>query len=81
MILQTGQWFPVTTGPPVSKFDMASQTVGLMYPSQKSMEQSMAKEEERIKLQQSMSDKKPVILPVSPGKGTWYKFLDIQQEV
>ena len=63
------QWMPVGVPDPVQKFDIGTQTVGIHYPSEKSMSQAQQKSEEKERLMNSMSDKKPVLTAISPGKG------------
>ena len=63
------QWLPVGVTTPVPKYDVCTQTVGLMYPSERSLAQKKEKDEQQQALMSYMSDKKPVLTAVSPGKG------------
>uniref|UniRef100_A0A5F9CVN1 Double zinc ribbon and ankyrin repeat domains 1 n=1 Tax=Oryctolagus cuniculus TaxID=9986 RepID=A0A5F9CVN1_RABIT len=59
-----------------SKKDVGTQTVGLFYPSSKLLAK---KEQELASLQQTqekMSDHKPLLTAVSPGRGYWRKQVD-----
>lgn len=70
------QWLPVAVRNPTPKYDVCTQTVGLFYPSNKGLEKNREVEEEKLRLVREMSDKKPVLTAVSPGKGYWRKQID-----
>ncbi|XP_002740895.1 double zinc ribbon and ankyrin repeat-containing protein 1-like [Saccoglossus kowalevskii] len=65
-------WLPVAT--PVSmipKKGVATQTTGLFYPSNKDLQKKGEMEETMRQVQEAMSDRKPPLSAVSPGKGYW----------
>ncbi|XP_067845348.1 double zinc ribbon and ankyrin repeat-containing protein 1 isoform X2 [Heptranchias perlo] len=74
-------WQPLTIPlpklrPESNKEDVGTQTVGLFYPSCKVLE----KKEKEIMCQQAkqqkMSDRRPLLTAISPGRGYWRKQLD-----
>ncbi|WAR19911.1 DZAN1-like protein [Mya arenaria] len=70
------QWLPVSTplgAPPRPSLTVATQTVGLFYPSTRGLEKEKAKEEEKIAYERQMRDRRPLLTAVSPGKGYWRK--------
>ncbi|KAL4237708.1 metal ion binding [Mactra antiquata] len=70
------QWLPVSTplgAPPKPSSTVATQTVGLFYPSTRGMEKEKEKEDEKIAYEKQMRDRKPLLTAVSPGKGYWRK--------
>ena len=71
LLLKNGepQWLPVGLSTPIPKYDVSTQTVGIVYPSEKSLSQQREKDEQQKALMTYMSDKKPVMTAVSPGKG------------
>lgn len=50
---------------------VATQTVGLFYPSEREMKKRMAAEDEKIAMEKQMRDRKPLLTAVSPGRGQW----------
>ncbi|XP_006723647.1 double zinc ribbon and ankyrin repeat-containing protein 1 isoform X11 [Homo sapiens] len=59
-----------------TKRDIGTQTVGLFYPSGKLLakkEQELASQKQR---QEKMSDHKPLLTAISPGRGYWRRQLD-----
>ena len=62
---------PIGLNNPVPKYDVSTQTVGILYPSEKSLSQARDKEEAQQAKLNYMSDKKPVLTAISPGKGLW----------
>ncbi|XP_053315833.1 double zinc ribbon and ankyrin repeat-containing protein 1 [Spea bombifrons] len=74
-------WQPVTLTLPKArldseKMDRGTQTVGLFYPSSKLMEKKeMELLSERDK-KEKMSDRKPLVTAISPGRGFWRQQLD-----
>ncbi|KAL8586295.1 hypothetical protein ACOMHN_058675 [Nucella lapillus] len=61
--------------PPTTK-SVASQTVGLFFPSQRKIDQ-MAKEiEDKVTYEKQMRDRRPLMTAVSPGKGYWRRQVD-----
>lgn len=70
------QWLPVSSPlgvPPKPSNTIATQTVGLFYPSTRGMEREKEKEEEKLAYEKQMRDRKPLLTAVSPGKGYWRK--------
>ena len=61
---------PIGLSNPVPKYDVSTQTVGILYPSEKSLSQAREKEESQQAQLNYMSDKKPVLTAISPGKGS-----------
>ncbi|XP_078590947.1 double zinc ribbon and ankyrin repeat-containing protein 1-like isoform X8 [Branchiostoma floridae x Branchiostoma japonicum] len=55
---------------------VATQTVGLFYPSFREMQQREMREAEEREKVEKMSDKRPPVSAVSPGKGYWRKQID-----
>ncbi|XP_078671575.1 double zinc ribbon and ankyrin repeat-containing protein 1-like isoform X5 [Branchiostoma floridae x Branchiostoma belcheri] len=55
---------------------VATQTVGLFYPSFREMQQREAREAGEREKAERMSDKRPPVSAVSPGKGYWRKQID-----
>ncbi|XP_058535474.1 double zinc ribbon and ankyrin repeat-containing protein 1 [Ochotona princeps] len=73
-------WLPLSVPAPApdagTKKDMGTQTVGLFYPSGKLLankERELASEKLR---QEKMSDRRPLLTAVSPGRGYWRKQVD-----
>ncbi|XP_061415417.1 double zinc ribbon and ankyrin repeat-containing protein 1 isoform X1 [Lethenteron reissneri] len=56
--------------------DQATQTVGLFYPSGRGLEQKVQEVSSKRVQQDRMSDRRPPITAVSPGKGYWRKQID-----
>jgi hypothetical protein len=48
---------------------VASQTVGLFYPSQRKIEQLEKELEDKSTYEKQMRDRRPLLTAVSPGKG------------
>ena len=68
------QWLPVSSPlgmPPKPSNTMATQTVGLFYPSTRGMEKEKAKEEDKMAFEKQMRDRRPLLTAVSPGKGMY----------
>ena len=64
------QWLPVTLPTtPTPKYDVATQTVGLFYPSQKEMSAKNQEEEDKLAIEKQMRDRKPLMTAISPGRG------------
>jgi hypothetical protein len=67
---QPAQWMPVTLPTaPTPKYDMATQTVGLYYPSQREIDAKNQEEEDKLAIEKQMRDRKPLMTAVSPGRG------------
>ncbi|XP_040837117.1 double zinc ribbon and ankyrin repeat-containing protein 1 isoform X2 [Ochotona curzoniae] len=73
-------WLPLSVPTPApdagTKKDMGTQTVGLFYPSGKLLankERELASEKLR---QEKMSDRRPLLTAISPGRGYWRKQVD-----
>ena len=54
---------------PVAKCDMATQTVGLFFPSQKDIERKIETDANTNALEQQIRDRRPPITAISPGRG------------
>ena len=50
---------------------VASQTVGLFFPSQKKIDQMEKDFEEKLAFEKQMRDRRPMLTAVSPGKGNY----------
>ena len=48
---------------------VATQTVGLFYPSQRQIDKSKEQEEEKVAFEKQMRDRRPLLTAVSPGRG------------
>ena len=48
---------------------VSTQTVGLFYPSQRQIDRSKEKEEEKLAFEKQMRDRRPLLTAVSPGRG------------
>ncbi|MEE6519789.1 hypothetical protein FKM82_017529 [Ascaphus truei] len=74
-------WQPLSVSLPnprldTNKMEKGTQTVGLFYPSSKLIEKKemdMLSEKDR---REKMSDRKPLVTAISPGRGYWRKQLD-----
>ena len=55
--------------PPKPCNTIATQTVGLFYPSTRGMEKEKEKEDEKLAYEKQMRDRRPLLTAVSPGKG------------
>ncbi|XP_005992979.1 double zinc ribbon and ankyrin repeat-containing protein 1 [Latimeria chalumnae] len=75
-------WQPLTLPLPkpnvdvAEKADQGTQTVGLFYPSSKVLEKKELVHLSEKEKQEKMSDRKPLLTAVSPGRGYWRKQLD-----
>jgi ribosomal protein L16 Arg81 hydroxylase len=54
---------------PVAKCDMATQTVGLFYPSQKDIQRKQDTDANATALEQQIRDRRPPLTAISPGRG------------
>jgi len=67
---KAAQWVPVSTNSFQLRTDVATQTVGLFYPSQRQMSQKNDEIEQKLNAVKEMYERRPVVLTaVSPGKG------------
>jgi len=67
---KAAQWVPVSTNSLQLRTDVATQTVGLFYPSQRQMNQKNDEMEQKLNAVKEMYERRPVVLTaVSPGKG------------
>ena len=65
------QWLPISLpANPIPKCDMATQTVGLFFPSQKDINRKQLEEEEKLAIEKQIRDRKPLTTTISPGRGT-----------
>ncbi|XP_012946393.1 double zinc ribbon and ankyrin repeat-containing protein 1 [Aplysia californica] len=55
---------------------VATQTVGLFYPSQRQIDKSKEQEEEKMAFEKQMRDRRPLLTAVSPGRGYWRKQIE-----
>ncbi|XP_053567971.1 double zinc ribbon and ankyrin repeat-containing protein 1 [Bombina bombina] len=74
-------WQPLTVSLPeprlnIDKNDKGTQTVGLFYPSGKLIEKKEIELLSEREKKEKMSDRKPVVTAISPGRGFWRKQLD-----
>ena len=60
--------------PEPEKIAVGTQTAGLFFPSNKKLEQQDKGYGDQKAIMESMSDKKPVLTAISPGKGKLYIF-------
>uniref|UniRef100_A0A671N174 Double zinc ribbon and ankyrin repeat-containing protein 1 n=1 Tax=Sinocyclocheilus anshuiensis TaxID=1608454 RepID=A0A671N174_9TELE len=69
-----------TTVPPAAGLrmcaDAQTQTVGLFFPSSSELKKRSQQREAELSRQEQMSDRKPLLTAVSPGRGYWRKQLD-----
>uniref|UniRef100_A0A672N4K3 Double zinc ribbon and ankyrin repeat domains 1 n=1 Tax=Sinocyclocheilus grahami TaxID=75366 RepID=A0A672N4K3_SINGR len=69
-----------TTVPPAAGLrmcaDAQTQTVGLFFPSSSELKKQSQQREAELSRQEQMSDRKPLLTAVSPGRGYWRKQLD-----
>ncbi|XP_067270962.1 double zinc ribbon and ankyrin repeat-containing protein 1 isoform X1 [Pseudorasbora parva] len=79
----TWQAVPVpesTTVPPAGGLrmcaDAQTQTVGLFFPSNTELKKRSQQREAELSRQEQMSDRKPLLTAISPGRGFWRKQLD-----
>ncbi|XP_076841146.1 double zinc ribbon and ankyrin repeat-containing protein 1 [Brachyhypopomus gauderio] len=59
-----------------TRVDVQTQTVGLFYPSGAELQRRSQKKELELSRQEKMSDRKPLLTAISPGRGFWRKQLD-----
>ncbi|XP_037390429.1 double zinc ribbon and ankyrin repeat-containing protein 1 isoform X2 [Pygocentrus nattereri] len=80
-------WQPVSTSAPSSGVDVSpvspamrvdaqTQTTGLFYPSSTELQRRGQQREVELSRQEKMSDRKPLLTAISPGRGFWRKQLD-----
>lgn len=70
-------WVPMSMPKPEpEKVTQSTQTVGLFYPSNKSLTKKEKEQEEQRMQVEAMSDRKPVLTAISPGKGYWRQQMD-----
>ncbi|CAD5118152.1 DgyrCDS6888 [Dimorphilus gyrociliatus] len=73
----SAQWMPVALPTNLAhKNTIATQTVGLFYPSEKELLKKQKEELEKLVIEKNMRDKNPVLTAVSPGRGYWRKQMD-----
>ncbi|XP_051979560.1 double zinc ribbon and ankyrin repeat-containing protein 1 [Xyrauchen texanus] len=56
--------------------DAQTQTVGLFFPSSTELKKRSQQREAELSRQEQMSDRKPLLTAISPGRGFWRKQLD-----
>ncbi|KAM4770741.1 double zinc ribbon and ankyrin repeat-containing protein 1 [Rhinophrynus dorsalis] len=74
-------WQPLTVSLPrpqidIDKMDKGTQTVGLFYPSGKLMEKKEMELVMEKEKKEKMSDRKPLVTAISPGRGYWRQQID-----
>ncbi|NXN46162.1 DZAN1 protein, partial [Rhinoptilus africanus] len=75
-------WHPLPISVPTSQAelkereDKGTQTIGLFYPSSKMLEKKHLELISQTEKLEKMSDHKPLLTAISPGKGYWRKQLD-----
>ncbi|KAM9317195.1 double zinc ribbon and ankyrin repeat-containing protein 1 [Gastrophryne carolinensis] len=74
-------WQPLSVSLPNPKLDVekvarGTQTVGLFYPSSKLMEKKELELLSEKEKRENMSDRKPLLTAISPGRGYWRQQLD-----
>ncbi|TRY62374.1 hypothetical protein DNTS_006566 [Danionella cerebrum] len=71
---------PCPSEPPVVSLrttsDAQTQTVGLFFPSSTEIKRRSQQKEAEISRQEQMSDRKPLLTAISPGRGFWRKQVD-----
>ncbi|XP_039594717.1 double zinc ribbon and ankyrin repeat-containing protein 1 isoform X1 [Polypterus senegalus] len=78
----TGNWQPLTIqlpdpkGGQTKKVSQQTQTVGLFYPSCKTLEKREDEVVQQKEKLEQMSDRKPLLTAISPGRGYWRKQVD-----
>ncbi|KAI2650309.1 Double zinc ribbon and ankyrin repeat-containing protein 1 [Labeo rohita] len=69
-----------TTVPPATRLrmcaDAQTQTAGLFFPSSTELKKRSQQREAELSRQEQMSDRKPLLTAISPGRGYWRKQLD-----
>ncbi|XP_077166030.1 double zinc ribbon and ankyrin repeat-containing protein 1 isoform X1 [Paroedura picta] len=68
--------WPTSKPDPFRRKDQGTQTVGLFYPSGKFLEKRECELVSQKEKQQKMSDRRPLLTAISPGRGYWRKQLD-----
>ena len=70
---QTGnaQWSPLSfpLNANIPKTSVATQTVGLFYPSQRDIEKQKHADEVKLETERQMRDRNPPLTAISPGRG------------
>uniref|UniRef100_A0A8C3SB10 Double zinc ribbon and ankyrin repeat-containing protein 1 n=1 Tax=Chelydra serpentina TaxID=8475 RepID=A0A8C3SB10_CHESE len=75
-------WDPLVVSLPKSRLDITerkdkgTQTIGLFYPSSTLLEKKELELLSQKEKQEKMSDRKPLLTAISPGRGYWRKQLD-----
>uniref|UniRef100_A0A673KR74 Double zinc ribbon and ankyrin repeat-containing protein 1 n=1 Tax=Sinocyclocheilus rhinocerous TaxID=307959 RepID=A0A673KR74_9TELE len=62
--------------PEADQVQYTTQTVGLFFPSSSELKKRSQQREAELSRQEQMSDRKPLLTAVSPGRGYWRKQLD-----
>ncbi|XP_022521113.2 double zinc ribbon and ankyrin repeat-containing protein 1 [Astyanax mexicanus] len=66
----------VAAGSVAEHLDAQTQTTGIFYPSTTDLQRRSQRREEELNRQEKMSDRKPLLTAISPGRGYWRKQLD-----
>ncbi|KAG5855507.1 hypothetical protein ANANG_G00049770 [Anguilla anguilla] len=75
-------WQPVPQAPPLApapatpRSDQQTQTVGLFYPSGAELHKKGQQVALELSQKEQMRDRRPLLTPISPGRGYWRKQLD-----
>lgn len=73
------QWLPMSRGHvPMSRsmHSVATQTVGIFYPSQREMQKREEEAAEKAAFEKQMRDRQPLMTAISPGRGYWRKQIE-----
>lgn len=73
------QWLPMSRNHnPMSRLmnSVATQTVGLFYPSQREIRKKEEEESEKAAFEKQMRDRQPLLTAISPGRGYWRKQIE-----
>ncbi|XP_066479543.1 double zinc ribbon and ankyrin repeat-containing protein 1 isoform X4 [Tiliqua scincoides] len=73
---QSAASFPTSRPNSLGRNEQGTQTIGLFYPSSKSLEKKVCELVSQKKKQNKISDHSPVLTAISPGRGYWRKQLD-----
>uniref|UniRef100_A0AAR2L6S8 DZANK-type domain-containing protein n=1 Tax=Pygocentrus nattereri TaxID=42514 RepID=A0AAR2L6S8_PYGNA len=69
-------WHPPESEQVTMRVDAQTQTTGLFYPSSTELQRRGQQREVELSRQEKMSDRKPLLTAISPGRGFWRKQLD-----
>ncbi|KAK2183985.1 hypothetical protein NP493_288g03000 [Ridgeia piscesae] len=72
----SAKWLPVSMPTGVTRCEMATQTCGLFYPSERDILRKQKDDEAKLAIEKQMRDRQPLMTAVSPGRGYWRKQMD-----